>query len=270
VIAAVSAGESGGTVALVVPAAAAVGDLLIAHLANDNTSTPPSGWSLLNQIDAGGNLQGTLYQRIATAGDPNQTYSFTLSGSKGAGAMLVVRDAAGLVATGDAAGLDTGASASVVAPSVTTTASNSLLISFFGLKKGGESFSTPSGMTETHDYGGVDISVAADYELRASAGATGSRTATATAIAAGVGHSIAIARADRPEVDLSWTPTSSAWATGHEITRNATVVASVAPRTTSTWTDTSPGSGSTTFQVRSAIGLWRSAPASTTLTVGCS
>ncbi len=270
VVAAISADESGGAVDLVVPAAAAVGDLLIAHLANDNTSTPPSGWSLLNQVTAGGNLQGTLYQRVATAGDPNTTYGFTVSGTKAAGSMLVVRNAAGLVATDHAAGLDNGDTASVMAPSVTSTAPNSLLISFFGLKSGGRSFSTPSGMTETYDFGGSNISIAADYELRVSAGATGSRTATASASAGAIGQSVAVSPTDLPEVDLSWTPTASAWATGHEITRNAAVVASVTPRTSSTWTDTSPGSGSTTYQVRSAIGNWRSAPATTTLTVGCS
>lgn len=270
VVGTTSANGSGGTVQLVVPLAAVSGDLLIAHLANDNTSSAASGWSQLNSVTtASGNLQGTLYQRIATAGDPGTTYSFTVTGNKSAGSMLVVHNVSGLVPAGQAAGLDNGGTVTVVAPSVTITAASSLLISFFSLKSGGQSFSTPSGMTEVYDPGGADVSLAADREARASAGATGTRTATASTSATSIGQSVAIAPASNPEVDLTWTPTASTWATGHEIKRNSVVVASVTPRTASSWTDTSPGAGSTTYEVRSVKGTWQSAPAIVTLTVGC-
>jgi hypothetical protein len=268
VVATSSADDAGGAVTLVVPGAAVSGDLLIAHLANDGTSTPPAGWSLLNGVNAASNLQARLYQRIATAGDPGTAYAFSVSSGKAAGTMLVLRGAAGLVSSGQTAGLDNGSTKTIVAPSVSTTVDKSLLISFFSLKTDKATFSVPAGMTEAYDVSGKDISRAADWEVRASPGATGTRSSTATKSAVAIGQSIVVAPGN-PVIDLAWTPTASTWATGYEVERNAVVVATVTPGTASTWTDASPGSGSTTYSLTSAFGTWRSAPATATLDVAC-
>ncbi len=259
---------SGGTVPLTIPAAVATGDLLIAQIFNDNSSSPPTGWAQLSLISSGGgNAQSALYQRVATAGDAGTTASFPVGGTKAGGGLIAVRNATGLVPGTHVAGLDNDKTVTIVAPSVTTTKANSFLISFFGTIAAGGGFTTPTGMTEDYDFGGSKASVAADHELRASTGATGTRTSTASSTALAIAFSVAVTPKSIPVVDLTWTPTISTYATGHEITRNTVVVTTVSPRTTGAWTDNVPGLGSTTYTASAAVGNWRSTTATTNLTV---
>lgn len=257
------------TVDLQVPAAAAAGDLLIAHLVNDNTSSTPAGWSLLHDVTDPANLQSRLYQRVATPSDPGTTHSFTVTGNKSAGSLVVVRGATGPVALADAAGTANGSTVNVVAPSLTSTRANTLLLTFHGVKQAGVTFSTPAGMTEVYDFGPSGVSLAGDREARASAGATGTRTAVASASATAIGQSVLVLPPLLPRVALAWTATTSSWSTGYEVLRSGSVVANLSPRSTVAWTDTAPDQGEQQYAVRAVAETWRSAPATAVATVGC-
>lgn len=103
-------------------------------------TSAPAGWTL--GLDTSGTgLSSQIYQRVATGADVNQSYTWTITGDVGLGTMVAVRGAAGLVPAGKMAGSYYGSDTSITAPSVTSTAANSLLLNFTTTMAG----STPAG-----------------------------------------------------------------------------------------------------------------------------
>jgi hypothetical protein len=273
VVASTSANDISGAVVLSVPAVAAAGDLLVAQLVNDGSSSAAPGFSLLLDTTAtGGDFQGRIYQRVAQAGDAGTAFSFPVSKGKAGGTLLVVRGAAGPIVAGEAAGTATGTKTStLVAPSVDVGVPGSLLLSVYGLKNAGRTFSTPTGMTQVFAFPAPkDVSQAGFSEVRTATGATGTRTSTASSSDENVSQS-AVIRPDgtEAEVTLSWTPSTSAFATGYSVVRDGTPVASLSGVATSSWTDPSPLDGSHTYEVRVVAGSWQSTPVAAVAVVDC-
>ena len=105
--------------------------------------------------------------------------------------------------------------------------------------------------------------------LRASSTTLDVSTATlapATGLAAGEG--LCIKNKSLPTVVLTWTPTTSAFATGYEIARDGTVIATVAGPLSATYTDAMVAPSTTySYSVRAVRNYWRSpwaAPAQVT------
>ena len=136
------------------PSGLAAGDLLLACLyADDNTTsfTPPPGWS--QHLELGGNLTGNFhaqwFDRVAAPGEP-ASYVFALNSANGsstvAAAVAAYRGVAP-AAPFDAAGSRQFQGTPFVAPSITTTRPNDMLVAMFVDQTQGIVLKAPSGMS---------------------------------------------------------------------------------------------------------------------------
>lgn len=204
-VAGASAPVGDTTLTVNVPAGTAPNDVMIASVAlrpcsNVNngactaTLSPPAGWTLVNSIDQrqGGGTGGygfrlLAYRRTAIAGEPG-SYTWTTggapvtAGSVGSIASFSGVDTANpIVADADQT---TPSGNSHAAPSINTGAvTNTVLVSTHAALSSG-AWAPPGGMTEMTDVASrvipddLGISLETNYEVRAAAGATGTRTAT--------------------------------------------------------------------------------------------
>ena len=184
----------GTTITVSVPAGVQDGDLLYAAVAMQSaTAIPtPAGWTLIRSTKDGANLiRLATFYRIAS-GDAGASYTWTVD--------AVTPETAGIAAyTGvdpltplDVQGGGSGGSGNCVAPSITTTASNDLLIGSFANTASLTSFTPPGTMTERWDintFGGASHELA--DEIFATPGATGTRTATPSSASPWVAHTAA-------------------------------------------------------------------------------
>lgn len=264
-VGATGAGVAGSTVSLAVPAGVQVGDLLLAQLVNDNTSSPPAGFTLLIDTTGGGNIQSRVYTRVATASDVGASHAFTVTGGKATGSMTAVRGSAGTPA---AAGVDNGKTTVLTAPSLPGGTSGALLLALFGDKQPDATYSTPTGMTPVIHVGTTGTSQAVFRQTLTASGATGTRTTTASTPAESVSTSVLLSPTASATVELSWTPAPSPIVDGHEVLRDGVLVATLGPGAGS-WTDPAPTSSSHTYDVVATAGSWRSPAATSTATLAC-
>src|SRR5712664_2692431 len=89
-------------VALTIPSAAVVGDLLDAHILSfhgDSTATPPTGpgpWTFVRTIQIQDGATDDVYRHTVVAGDRNKTVTWTVTGSLvQAGVMLDIANSTG-------------------------------------------------------------------------------------------------------------------------------------------------------------------------------
>lgn len=187
-----------------VPAGTAASDVMIASItvracsdtsggACTLTTATPAGWTLINTVDqttgAGADGFGNrlfVYSRVATAAEP-ASYSWVFGGTPvHAGAAGGILSFSGVDITTPIAanaGQATAASYNHAAPSINTGAiTNTMLVSSHTVNSSG-TWTPPAGMTEQVDIAslatpsGVGLALSMNYELRAAAGATGTRTA---------------------------------------------------------------------------------------------
>ena len=164
-------------------------DVMVAAIAvrggTGTTITAPAGWTLILRTDNGTTLSVATYRRLAgtAAADPGP-YAWGFNSSiRATGAINSYSGVHGTTPVNISGG-GTGSSASVVAPSVTTTVANTRLVGVFSRADGGTSFALPAGHTERNDVataaGGNGAATATGDEAIAAIGATGTRTATAS------------------------------------------------------------------------------------------
>ena len=188
-----------------VPPGTLTDDVMIASIAirpcsNTNggactvTLSPPAGWTLLRLTDqtGGGGTGGfgnrlAVYQRVATGAEP-ASYTWTFGGTPlHAGAVGAISSYAGVDTSNPVVvenGQATASAFAHAAPSINTgTVANTMLVSSHAANSGA-SWTPPAGMTEAADGSSLPpaddlgISLEVNYELRAAAGLTGTRTAT--------------------------------------------------------------------------------------------
>jgi len=188
-----------------VPPGTLTDDVMIASIAirpcsNTNggactvTLLPPAGWTLLRLTDqtGGGGVGGfgnrlAVYQRVATGTEP-ASYTWTFGGTPlHAGAVGAISSYAGVDTSNPVVvenGQATANAFTHATPSINTgTVANTMLVSSHAANSGA-SWTPPAGMTEAADGSSVPpaddlgISLEVNYELRAAAGLTGTRTAT--------------------------------------------------------------------------------------------
>jgi len=154
------ASESTTTMTIGVPVGTQPGDVLIASLGFGSsvaTSQPslaaPPGWTLVTRVDTDVVGSLALFWHVFAAGET--AYSWTASIKVGGIAFLTAYGGVDTTNPIDAsAGQVTIKAVPIVAPSVTTTAANDLLVaSYFGYRgnAGAVTWSPPSGMTELGD-----------------------------------------------------------------------------------------------------------------------
>ena len=169
------------------PAGTVENDVLVAsrmYYGDDSTSTPPSGWTLIDyaseatpETNSGHRL--LLYYKVAGASEPS-TYSWAMGGDGVQGIAIACYSGVNTASV-----IDTfiaqfnGTNTSMSAASITTTVANTMLV-FAGCAGDSASFSAtpPSGYTERVDFYADWRSIYIAEKAQAATGATGSATAT--------------------------------------------------------------------------------------------
>lgn len=172
-----TSGHSGSPVSSVVvtkPAGTVDGDYILVSLGWMATVNVLSGWTMVRDIGDGWVVMGKI------ASSEGASWTFTTSGSGrcawGAIAFSGVDQTTPVNVSGGT--LDTSGT-SCVAPSITTTLANTMLVASFGVEASA-TFTPPGSMTEQVDVGGSARSLSLCYEAFSTTGATGTRTATAS------------------------------------------------------------------------------------------
>ncbi|MFQ5831715.1 MAG: hypothetical protein ACE5H4_03340 [Candidatus Thorarchaeota archaeon] len=173
-----------------------------------------TGWTIIQRHDSGTTLAQAQYYKVAGASEP-ATYTISFS-PQVVGAAVGIATYIGVDTTTpiDAySGQVNAASTSVTAPSITTTSANAMLVGGFGTFV--QTTITPAtGMTERYDIvggiGGDDqITDEVADEVKATAGATGTRVATAGLSAVSIGQLIALKPAAPTnymlDLEVGWT-----------------------------------------------------------------
>ena len=173
------------------PSGTKSGDLLIVGLmyekGNATTVSPPTDWKLIRRTNQGNNIGMCTYYKKAGANEPS-TYAFVLSSSPKWSIGISRIEGADTgnpdnpnpidISSGDAGGQGILA----VAPSVTTSTCNTLVLTFYTSKKDA-TWTAPAGTTEVYDYPNIQQGLTSNmmaYYIQSDKGATGSKTAIAS------------------------------------------------------------------------------------------
>ncbi len=185
------------SVAIGKPAGTAADDVLLAVVTarNDPTISPPAGWTRVRSDVNGTSLTQTVFVRTAGASEP-ASYTFTLSKpvTAAVGGVIGYSGMDPISPIDTHGGQANASSASVTAPSITTTVADATVVGLFGTGQDA-TFTQLSGMTERFDVlttGTSQVSAAADDAVQAAAGATGTKVATASKAAVNIGQLVAL------------------------------------------------------------------------------
>lgn len=245
-VASASATGTGGNLTISKPTGVVAGHVMVAHFstrAGSSSITPPADWTLVRDDSMGTELQSAIYVKVAGPSEPT-TYQWTSSAlGRTAGGIAAYSgvDASNPV---DVHGASVGFDKVLIAPSVTTTTTNTRLIAFWSVRQ--EPINTTDAMMtqrwNVKTAGGANgLSDAAADEARPEAGATGLRAASVTTAFDWVAQSVALRPPGTAQASLSWTATPSTFATGHKVQRWVGATQeneqTVTPRTQTTATD---------------------------------
>jgi hypothetical protein len=180
------------------PIGAIPGDVMVAvvDVRGSPGITPPTGWMLVRMDEITSTMRQALFVKIVGGSEP-VTYTWTFSKSQSAAGAIVAYSGVNTATPVDvhSGAVHDVASASVAAPSVSTTVSGCMVLAFFGIT-GVRSFTSPSGMTERSDIsstgGTYPISSSSDDVARGVPGPTGDQVATASGTGKSVGQLLAL------------------------------------------------------------------------------
>lgn len=196
------------SVTINVPSGVSSGDVMVAGITFSNgssvTLTPPSGWILIsgtrcdNNDSSGAYSSIAMYYKVAGASEPASYTWTTLSpGVFYAGWMSAysVIDNSSPIDLGSCQtnGSSSSLTTSVIAPSITTTGTNEMIVTAHGTYGGAYSFTPPAGMTERADLNNTGSrSIESADALQAVAGVTGLKTATVSTASYGASAIVAL------------------------------------------------------------------------------
>ena len=211
--AAASASSNTGTLSVSTPSGTVANDMMIAAITVQPSSvaiTPPSGWTLVRRVDNtnGASHSLAVYRKVAGSSEPS---------SHGWGVTGATYSAGGIQSFGNVdtanpidfeAGAATASGLVHATPSITTTVSGTTLVTAHAMTTS-TTWTPGSGLSEGFDVQyqtvaqGEGLSIAGNYQLRATSGALSPRTATAAAGADyGVTHVLAL-RAPAPVLTVN-------------------------------------------------------------------
>jgi len=181
-----------------VPSGTVNGDGLILAIAvrggSGTTVNTPAGWTQELTQNQGTGPRLSIFRRVASSEPANYTVTWSGGSFDAAGGIYAAQgsDTTTLV---DASGSQGNASsASVTAPTITTTVADCLLL-FFGAAQAGPTWTADGAMSERWDVqssGGTKISSTCDDQTLGAAGATGTRTATISSGQNNIGALVAL------------------------------------------------------------------------------
>ncbi len=209
------------------PTGLAAGDVLLAYIVqrgnrfplSSNMVSTPTGWTLVLANDNGSSLGVVMYRKVATASEP-ASYAWTLGASdRTLGSIVAFRGVDNTTPVNVSGAQANAASTTYTAPSVTTTAANTMLVTFFAATNGNASVNTATGMTQAFaasSGGGAGpngASIGSSYAIQAAAGASGTKTSTANTSLTSNGATVALTAFPSPVLDLrmdetGWTSTA--------------------------------------------------------------
>jgi acid phosphatase type 7 len=178
------------------PAGTAVGDVMVAsvNVRGLPTITAPLGWNLLRTDVNSTVMTMATYYRVVKVGEP-LAYTWSFSLKKAAAGGIVAYSGVDTATPIDASdGLVKASSATITAPSITTTVPETRLVGFFGTATR-TTVTPPAGMTERGDVAstfGTDATLEGSDSVLSAAGASGQQNATAAASARNIGHLVAL------------------------------------------------------------------------------
>jgi len=255
----------GASITINKPTGTEKGDVLIASIAvrpQTVTITEPAGWTLVNRQDNGSGNANSLavYSKVATATEP-ASYTWSFSANAGnEGGILAFSGVDNTAPINVLGGTTTGTGITHTAPSVTTTVTNTVIVTAHEYVSSNR-WIAPAGMTEVFDVASLavpnpnGISLLGSHTTQAAAGATGTFTATA---AGNPGPGAAITVALRPVVcgAMAADPVyfSATGQSGQVILYWSSPLPVVVLRKTAAFGTEAPGSG-VSYAVNDAIGL---------------
>jgi hypothetical protein len=189
---------SGNSVTVNKPAGLAADDLMVMGIAFSKGSTiniSATGWTLIQRTNQGNNHGFASYYKIATAADvtaSNIAFSVTAAPTWVIGVSRITAfDATNPINVSDGA-ISDAASTNVVAPSITTTEGNTLLLAFYSNDENA-TFTPAVNTTEQYDVprAGGPSNMMATY-VQTPVGATGPKTAVSSVSSSWVAQQVAI------------------------------------------------------------------------------
>ena len=184
---------SSKTVKINKPTGTVSGDLMLAAIAarTGTTVTAPSDWTLVPNLDQtapGSVMHQVVFSRVAGSSEPS-SYTFTLGAKVGFVGQIVTYRGGSLATSG---GQGNASATSIIAPSLSAAASESVEVGFFGTAVF-TSIAPPSGMIERGENGrsagsaGTRITIETADDV-VNSGSLGERSAQASVAAANVGQ----------------------------------------------------------------------------------
>ncbi len=239
----VSSGNNGAgstSLSLNAPAGLVANDVLIAHIVVQGATTsitPPGGWHLIRRDNTGTSIGSALYYRVVGGSEP-PSYAWAFNSTQKAAGGIAAYSGVDPVAPIDAhSGQYNPATATITAPSVTTTAAFDELL-FIAAIATGTTVSPPAGMTQrwTVTTPSTLTSSMADQGL-GGAGATGNKVGTSGSSSdSNIGQLVALRLGTAPPVNTATTtPTTIAAPTS---TPTMTAAATSTPTATAAPTGT--------------------------------
>ena len=205
---AASASSTTATLTIAKPTSTASGQVMIAVVSGAGTTTisAPTGWVLI-QDTISGSMRQLAYYKVAGASEPT-SYGFTSSASRNASGGITTYSGVNATVPIDASAESLGASGSAVAPAVTTSSANDLVI--VGVSTAtATSWTANTGLTERYDKASSSTTVESADFAQATAGTTATKTQV-PAINTGAWTSQTIALRDATAAGLSISPASTA------------------------------------------------------------
>ncbi len=186
------------TLVLPRPSGTVSGDVLLASVALRSTTaiTAPAGWTLVRVDPRATVFRQAVYVHVAGGAEP-ASYTWTFASARPAvGTIAAYSGVDGANPIVAHSGIDSAGSASITAPSLTTTVPDTRLVGFFGIV-GTTTIGPPAGMTERTEVvtpAGTSnpLTASLDDQPIPASGATGSRVATAAISAANIGQLVAL------------------------------------------------------------------------------
>jgi hypothetical protein len=202
-VASSSSGSSSSrtSITLTRPAGTAAGHVMVAQIVSNDDNpgfSAPAGWTLVSDRSIPDSLRQTVYVKVAGSSEPG-SYTWTMSDWRRIAGGITTYSGVHTTAPIDAAGtsVNTGATAAVTAPSVTTTVADTRLVHLAAIRAEG-TLSAPAGMderweaTSPNSSNSRDALASASDATQAPAGVTGVRTAGATRTGPSIGTLIAL------------------------------------------------------------------------------
>ena len=199
----VTAGSGATSVSVATPAGTIASDVMLAVVSVRGAAQSvniPAGWNAVAAQESIGTYTQRVFWRVAVAGEPAaHTFSWTVS-ARGVAVILTYRGVDALAPIDASAG-QAATSATITAPTITTTVANTTLVGFFGIANAGANYTLPSpamtrvfaaGSEPNTGAGPNGTSVLVTEEPWPAASATGARAVTASVSASNAGRMVAL------------------------------------------------------------------------------